>query len=103
MNDIIGMKRFEIVVGVEQLDQLMELLKRCGVRDYTLIKNIGGYGSRGVRNPDDVLITEENILVILACKEDHVHKLLSEIIPARKTLSGMCIISDCQRVQQLTV
>lgn len=103
MNNTIEMKRFEIVVGIEQLDQLMELLKRCGVRDYTLIKNIGGYGSRGIRNPDDVLLTEENILVILACKEDQVHNILSEIIPTRKTLSGMCIISDCQRVQQLTI
>jgi nitrogen regulatory protein P-II 1 len=103
MNDTIKMKRFEIVIGIEQLDQLMELLKRCEVRNYTLIKNVGGYGSRGVRNPDDVLIADENALIILACKEDQAHKILSEIVPARKALSGMCIISDCQWVQQLTV
>ena len=70
MNNTIAMKRFEIVVGIEQLERLTELLEKCEVRGYTVLKNAGGLGSRGMRNPDDVLMEQENVMVVLACKED---------------------------------
>lgn len=95
MNNTMAMKRFEIVVGIEQLDHLMELLGNTGVRGYTVIKNAGGYGSRGVRDPDDVLMEQENAMVVLACKEDQAQKIIDELRPAMKSLSGMCLISDC--------
>ena len=41
MNNSIAMKRFEIVVGIEQLEQLTELLERCSVRGYTVLKQAG--------------------------------------------------------------
>lgn len=103
MNNNIQMKRFEMVVGVEQLDLLLELLKKSGIIGYTLIKNIGGYGSRGVRDPHEKFYPSENVLVIFLCKEDQVQVVLNEIIPSRKVLSGMCIISDCERIQQQTI
>ena len=93
------MKRFEIVIGIEQLEQLMELLGRCEARGYTVIKNAGGYGSRGVREPDDVLMEQENVVVVLACKEDQAQKVLNELRPAMKEFGGMCLISDCQWIE----
>ena len=42
MNDSTIMKKFEIVVGTEYLNQLVELLERSEVRGYTTIKNAGG-------------------------------------------------------------
>lgn len=95
MNNTITMKRFEIVVGIEQLEDLMDLLEKSGVRGYTVIKNAGGYGSRGARNPDDVLMEQENIVVILACKEDQAQRVVNELRPALKSFGGMCLISDC--------
>ena len=89
------MKRFEIVVGVEQLEQLTELLDRCSVRGYTVVKNIGGLGSRGVRDPSDVLLEQENVMVVLACKEDQAQRIVNELRPVLKSLGGMCLISDC--------
>lgn len=99
MNNTIAMKRFEVVIGVEQLEQLMELLEKTQVRGYTVIKNAGGYGSRGVRDPGDVLMEQENVVVVLACKEDQAQKVLNELRPAMKTLGGMCLISDCNWVE----
>lgn len=99
MNNTIAMKRFEIVIGVEQLEELMELLERTQVRGYTVIKNAGGHGSRGVRNPDDVLMEEENVVVVLACKEDQAQRVLNELRPAMKGFGGMCLISDCHWVE----
>ncbi|SFE95668.1 DUF190 domain-containing protein [Nitrosomonas sp. Nm166] len=99
MNNTIAMKRFEIVIGIEQLDQLMELIERNETRGYTVIKNVGGYGSRGVRDPDDVLLEQENVMVVLACKEDQAQKLLNELRPAMKKFGGMCLVSDCNWVE----
>ncbi len=99
MDNTIAMKRFEIVIGIEQLDQLMELIEKNKIRGYTLLKNVGGYGSRGVRDPDDVLLEQENVMVVLACKEDQALRLLSELRPAMKKFGGMCLISDCNWVE----
>ena len=99
MNNTIAMKRFEIVIGIEQLEQLMDMLEKCSVRGYTVIKNAGGYGSRGARNPDDVLMEQENVVVVLACKDDQAQKVLNELRPAMKGLGGMCLISDCYWVE----
>ena len=95
MNKTIAMRRFEIVIGIEQLDQLTELLDRCAVRGYTVLKNAGGLGSRGVRDPGDVLMEQENVMVVLACKEDQAQKIVNEIRPSLKGWGGMCLISDC--------
>lgn len=99
MNNTIAMKRFEIVVGIEQLDRLTEILEKCSVRGYTVLKNAGGLGSRGMRDPGDVLMEQENVMVVLACKEDQAQKVLNELRPAMKSLSGMCLISDCNWVE----
>lgn len=103
MNSMVSMKRFEIVTGIEQFEQLTELLERSGIRGYSVIKNSGGYGSRGMRNPDDVLMPDENVSVILACKEEQAQKLLDELRPARKYLGGICLVSDCHRIGGPTV
>jgi len=100
MNNDIHMKRFEMVIANEQLDLLLELLKKSGILGYTLIKNVGGYGSRGVRDPHEKFYPSANVLVIFLCKEDQVQAVVDEIVPVRKVLSGMCIFSDCQRIQQ---
>lgn len=103
MNSMILMKRFEIVIGIEQFEQLIEILEKSGIRGYTVIRNAGGYGSRGTRNPDDVLMADENVSVILACHADEAQKLLDELRPARKGLGGMCLVSDCHWIDGLTV
>lgn len=95
MKHSISMKRFEIVIGIEHLNCLIDLLERTEVRGYTIIKNAGGIGSRGMRNPDDVLITDENAVIILACQEGHAQKVLNELQPAMRDFNGMCLISNC--------
>ncbi len=95
MDDSIVMKRFEIVIGTEYLDQLTELLERSEARGYTVFKNVGGFGSRGIRDPGDVLIADENVVIILACKEDRAQKVLDELRVAMKGFGGMCLVSNC--------
>lgn len=99
MDNTITMKRFEIVIGIEQLEHLTEILDKCAVRGYTVLKNAGGLGSRGMRDPDDVLLEQENVMVVLACKDDQAQRVVNELRPALKSLGGMCLISDCLWVE----
>lgn len=95
----IVMKRIEVIVDAEKLEELISVLMDAGVRGYTVLKKAGGLGSRGTRSPDDVLWEEENALVILACKEDQATKVINGIRPKLKDFGGMCLISDCEWVE----
>lgn len=95
MNGTLAMKRIEIVVTEEELENLIKLLNSAGVRGYSYLKEVGGLGSRGVRRPDDVIWEEENAIVILACKEDQAEKIVEILRPKLKEFGGMCLISDC--------
>ena len=51
MDATIAMKRIEIVIDEEKLEELIALFNEVGVRGYTFIKQAGGLGSRGTRRP----------------------------------------------------
>lgn len=95
MNGTIAMKRIEIVVTEEELENLFALLNSAEVRGYSYIKEVGGLGSRGIRNPSDVIWEEENAIVILACKEEQAQKVVEILRPKLKEFGGMCLVSDC--------
>lgn len=95
MNNTIAMKRLEIVVGEDKLSKIASLLSKIEIQGYTVIKEVGGLGSRGAIDPNDVILNNVNVVIILACQEDKAIKVLAEIQPIMKELSGMCLISDC--------
>jgi nitrogen regulatory protein PII len=99
MNNTISMKRLEIVIDSKNLVDLIALLDSAGVRGYSYIKNMGGRGSRGERQPDGLFFHEENTMVILACKEDQSQKVVAALSPKLKEFGGMCLISDCLWVE----
>jgi nitrogen regulatory protein PII len=96
---LIPMKRIEIVVTDESLNDLIELFREAKVRGYTVIKKAGGLGSRGERNPDDYIFEEENAMVVIACEENRAESLIMMLHPRLGDLGGMCLISDCQWVK----
>ena len=91
-----SMKRIEIVINEESLDDLIKLFRDANVRGYTVIKRAGGLGSTGERNPDDYVFEEENAVMVLACEEDQAEKVIMTLHPKLKDFGGMCLISDCQ-------
>jgi len=99
MKSTIAMKRFEIVVDEERLNELIALLESTGVRGYTFIKHTGGLGSRGERRPDGLFLQEENAMVILACQEEQAQKVVAALRPRLKEFGGMCLVSDCLWVE----
>lgn len=103
MNSTIAMKRIEIVIDEEKLEELITLLNEVGVRGYTFLKKAGGLGSRGTRRPDGLFFEEENAMVILACQEELTQKLVTALCPKLKGFGGMCLVSDCLWVEGPTV
>jgi len=93
------MKRIEIVIDEEKLEELITLLNGVGVRGYTFIKQAGGLGSRGTRRPDDLFFEEHNAMLILACQELRAQKVIDALRPKLKDFGGMCLISDCLWVE----
>jgi nitrogen regulatory protein PII len=95
---LIPMKRIEIVVTDESLNDLIELFREAKVRGYTVIRKAGGLGSRGERNPEYYPLEEENAVMVLACEEEQAEKIIMMLRPKMKEFGGMCLISDCQWV-----
>jgi nitrogen regulatory protein PII len=95
---LIPMKRIEIVVTDESLNDLIELFREAKVRGYTVIRKAGGLGSRGERNHEYYPLEEENAVMVLACEEEQAEKLIMMLRPKLKEFGGMCLISDCQWV-----
>ncbi len=93
---LISMKRIEIVINEDSIDELLEMLHTTDVRGYTVIKKAGGLGSTGMRDPDDYALKENNMIIVLACKEDQAENVIMTIHPRLKEFGGMCLISDCQ-------
>lgn len=98
MNATITLKRIEIVIDEEKLEDLITLLTQAGVRGYTFIKQAGGLGSRGTRRPDDLFFEQHNAMFILACEEKQAERLIMALRPKLKEFGGMCLVSDCEWV-----
>lgn len=95
---LIAMKRIEIVIEEEALEELLELCRSVDVRGYTFMKHAGGLGSRGERRPDDYGLEEKNAVVILACEEKQAERVVMALRPKLKDFGGMCLVTDCNWV-----
>lgn len=90
------MKRIEIVIEEDSLDDLLKLLRNASVRGYTVIKKAGGLGSTGERNPEDYALELPNAIIVLACEADQAVKIISTLQPNLRNFGGMCLVTDCQ-------
>lgn len=90
------MKRIEIVINEDALEDLLNLLRDASVRGYTVVKKAGGFGSTGERDPNDYSLEEPNAILVLACEEDQTEKIVTMLYPRLRGFGGVCMVSDCQ-------
>ena len=95
---LVSLKRIEIVIHEESLDDLLDLFREADVQGYTIIRKVGGFGSTGERNQDYIFIEQYNDLIVLVCEESQAEKLVTMLHPKLKVFGGLCLVSDCQRV-----
>ncbi|NPA32176.1 MAG: P-II family nitrogen regulator [Aquificae bacterium] len=95
------MKKVEIIVRGEDMDFVIDLLERAGVRGYTIIHNLSGKGSHGFHE-GHLLFNEEDVLVMIisVMPEEQVEAVLEGLTPFFNKHSGVAFVSDV-RVSRL--
>ncbi len=89
------MKKVEIIVKGEDLNFVIDLLERAGVKGYTLIHNLSGKGSHGFHE-GHLMFNEEDVLVMVisVMPDEKVSAILDGITPFLNKHSGVVFISD---------
>jgi nitrogen regulatory protein PII len=91
-------KRVEIVVDEVKSDEILEALQKVGIDSFTLIRGAEGQGSRGSRSGGDITGVFANAVIIIACEEKDIDKLVGVVRPVLCQYGGLCLISDAQSV-----
>ena len=81
---LIAMKRIEIVIDEESLQELTDLCQEAEIRGYTVIKKACGLKSRRARDPEDFILEQENALMVIACGEHQAERLIMLLRPRLK-------------------
>lgn len=92
---MISMKKVEVIVEAVYLKRLLEMFKKRGVHNYTLIRDIEGCGEHGRRMNDDVTDVDTNDYFFTLVNEEKFEQELKEDIRAFiKRYGGKCIVLD---------
>ncbi len=91
---MIKMKKVEIIVEAIYINRLLELFKSYKITGYTLIKDIQGYGSNGLKTADDITDVFTNNYIFTACEEEKYLSMQEDIRNFIKRYGGKCIVSD---------
>jgi len=91
-------KRVEIVVGQHELEPVIEALEAVGVDGWTVVRNVGGKGERGLRSENELTDVFRNAYVVIACSAEKVPGVVEAVRPFLRRFGGMCLVSDAQWV-----
>lgn len=87
-------KRIEIVVEAVKSRDVIAWLTRRGVRGYSLVPNVSGFGRQGARAPADVAGIFENVLIIAVAGEDVARQVLAESVEELRDFAAIVTLSD---------
>jgi len=89
-------KRIEIVIEQALAERVIETLGRLDAPGYTLLRNVGGSGDRGVRRADELAGDSVNCLFLIACDDPAtVQRITDGVRPLLSRFGGICLVSDC--------
>jgi nitrogen regulatory protein PII len=86
--------KVEIIIDSLELKNVVKLLDEVGVSGYSIIEDVIGKGSRGVRSADVFTDLFKSSYVLVVCEEKTMHKIVEAINPIIKKFGGICIVSD---------
>jgi nitrogen regulatory protein PII len=93
---MVAVKRMEIVADATQLEPLVEILRSCGAPGWTILKNVAGFGGRGVRDADQPTDVLGNVMILVACDETLATTIVDRVRPILTRFGGICLVSDAQ-------
>lgn len=91
---MINMKKVEIIIESVYINRLLKLFKKYEINGYTLIKDIAGCGSHGLKTADDITDVFSNNYIFAVCEEEKYLSMQEDIRNFIKKYGGKCIVSD---------
>lgn len=91
---MIKMKKVEIIIESLYINRFLNLLTKYDITGYTLIENIQGCGSHGLKTADEVSDVFSNSYIFTACEEEKYLNMQEDIRSFIKKYGGKCIVSD---------
>ena len=88
------MKKVEVIIESIYVNRLIELFKESGVTGYTIIRDIEGYGSHGLKSADEANDLLSNNYIFTVCEEDKFANMIEKIRAFIDRYGGKCIVSD---------
>ncbi len=90
-------KRIEMVLNQDVIEEIAQKLDALGVSGYTMIREVLGRGERGLRSGVGLGVFQYHLL-LLACEDAQVEPITEMVRPYLKRFGGMCLVSDAQWV-----
>lgn len=91
-------KKVEVICDAVEVKNVVKILEENGVSGYTIIRDVIGKGSRGIRAADDLTDVFKNSWILTVCSEEQVPHLVEAIRPILKKFGGMCLVTDTHYV-----
>ena len=88
------MKKVEVIIESIYVNRLIELFKENEVTGYTIIRDIEGCGSHGLKTADEANDLLSNNYIFTVCEEEKFAKLIERIRSFINKYGGKCIVSD---------
>jgi nitrogen regulatory protein PII len=88
-----SVKKVEIIVSVLEVPQVLKILRKNQILNYTVIENVSGSGEHGLSGDD--LLTNTYIMAIFT-DVALVEQLAAALKPLLKKLGGIFVVTDAQ-------
>ena len=87
-------KKVEIVIDALEVNAVVKILDEIKVSGYSIIRDVIGKGSRGVRGGDEFTDLFKNSYIMVLCEEKEMYTIVTAVTPIIKKFGGVCITSD---------
>jgi len=91
---MVAMKKVEVIVESIYLNRLLNLFQSKGVENYTLISDVQGRGSKGLKPANDMTDVSSNDYFFTLVEAEKFLELKEAIRSFVKKYGGKCIITD---------
>ncbi len=88
------MKKVEVIIESIYTNRVLEIFKEADVTGYTIIRDIEGYGSHGLKTADEANDLLSNNYIFTVCREEKFERMIEKIRAFIDRYGGKCIISD---------
>lgn len=89
-------KKIEIVIESHLLEETVEWLVERGVKGYTTVPKVSGFGRQGQRRTEEISRVFENTLVIAIAGEDAARAILAESVERFRDFAAIVYLSDVE-------